>query len=414
MPRVVNARRVLPVLIPLVLAGLALAGCGGSVIVVKHESAATRTVQVQSPAPSSGQSLPFPALATKNTTRVAGASPIDNAAAVALATFPSAAAGTHPTAVALAATGDWQAALAASVLMSSPIHAPLLLSSSPTALPAVSAAALKQMAPTGAGSIDGAQLIRVGDVPTVAGYRTASIRGSDPYSLAAAIDKFAAAAAGRPSPDVVIASGASPTYAMPAAGWAAESGDPLLFVTANGIPAATRQDLLAHGRPHIYVLGPPSVIPGAVLAQLKRYGSVKRISATTADPASNSVAFAEYRDPPCVYEQPCAHTPGSFGWAMRSPGHGYVLVDAAQPLDAAAAAPLSGSGDFGPELLIDTPSKLPGSVLSYFLNYATPGYTSEGPTAAVYNHGWLIGDERQISLGVQAEVDNLLQAVPQR
>jgi hypothetical protein len=52
-------------------------------------------------------------------------------------------------------------------------------------------------------------------------------------------------------------------------------------------------------------------------------------------------------------------------------------------------------------------------VLSYFLDYATPGYTEEGPTAAVYNHGWMIGDESAISVGVQAEVDRLLEAVPQ-
>jgi hypothetical protein len=105
--------------------------------------------------------------------------------------------------------------------------------------------------------------------------------------------------------------------------------------------------------------------------------------------------------------------PNSFGWAMRSPGHGYVLLNADRPLDAAAAAPLSGSGDYGPQLLVDTPSTLPGSVLNFFLNYATPGYTQEGPTAAVYNHGWVIGDPSAISVGVQAEMDNLLEAVPQ-
>jgi hypothetical protein len=51
--------------------------------------------------------------------------------------------------------------------------------------------------------------------------------------------------------------------------------------------------------------------------------------------------------------------PGSFGWTMRSPGHGYVLLNVSQPLDAAAAAPLSGSGDFGPALLLDDPTNLP-------------------------------------------------------
>jgi hypothetical protein len=125
------------------------------------------------------------------------------------------------------------------------------------------------------------------------------------------------------------------------------------------------------------------------------------------------VAFAEYRDPACAYGQPCAHVPGSFGWAIRSPGHGYVLINAKRPLDAAAAAALSGSGDYGPQLLVDDPTTLPHSVLDFFLNFATPGYTQEGPTAAVYNHGWVIGDPTAISVPVQAEMDNLLEVVPQ-
>jgi hypothetical protein len=84
------------------------------------------------------------------------------------------------------------------------------------------------------------------------------------------------------------------------------------------------------------VLGPPSVIPDSVVRALGRYGSVKRVGAD--GPAANSVAFAVYRDPACKYAQPCAHGPGSFGWAMRSPGHGYVLLNASRPLDAAAGA----------------------------------------------------------------------------
>ena len=51
-------------------------------------------------------------------------------------------------------------------------------------------------------------------------------------------------------------------------------------------------------------------------------------------------------------------------------------------------------------------------MLNFFLNYATPGFTQEGPTAAVYNHGWMIGDPSAISVPVQAEIDNLLEAVP--
>ncbi len=397
-----------------VLAGvtaLALYGCGGDTKLLTTTDLSTVTVGIPAQAPQAAQKLGFPSVATKNTTRVSGADPAADAAGVALAVYPSAASGTHPAAVTIAPTDDWQAAIAASVLMAPPIRAPVLLSGSGS-MPSATADALSTLAPTGSGQAGGAQVIRVGSVPKApAKLRSASIGGADPYTLAAGIDRFVSAVAGRPTADVMIASATRPAYAMPAAGWAAESGDPVLYVGDSGIPAATRQALLAHQRPHIYVLGPAGVIPDATLNQLRRYGSVKRVGA--GDPAANSVAFAAYRDPACPYGQPCAHIPGSFGWAMRSPGHGYVLLNASRPLDAAASAALSGSGDYGPQLLIDDPSSLPRSVLNYFLDYATPGYTQEGPTAAVYNHGWMIGDPSAISVSVQAEVDNLLQAVPQ-
>ena len=393
------------------IAALALAGCGGTKLLHETSTAhATVTIGIPAASPQAAQKLGFPALATKNTTRVDGADPVADAAGVALAVFPSAAPGTHPNAVALAPTDDWQASIAASVLMAPPIRAPILLSG-PGSLPAATSQALTQLAPGGSGSIGGAQLVRIGDVPTVSGLHTAAVTGSDPYALAAGVDRFVTAVAGRPSSDVVIASGTNPAYAMPAAGWAAESGDPVLFVNPAGIPAPTRQALAAHQHAHIYVLGPSSVIPDSVLSQLKKYGTVKRVGAP--DAAANSVAFATYRDPGCAYGQPCAHVPGSFGWAMRSPGHGYVLVSASRPLDAAASAALSSSGDYGPQLLVDNPSVLPRPVLNFFLDYATPGYTQEGPTAAVYNHGWVIGDQGAVSVGVQAEVDSLLEAVPQ-
>jgi hypothetical protein len=393
--------------IVLLAACLALAGCGGratTLIKIKTESAAQSPVSVS-------EGIGFPVLATKNTTRVSGADPAADAAGVALAVFPSTVAGTHPTAVTIAPSDDWEAALASSVLMAAPIRAPILLSGS-GALPPASANALNLLKPTGAGQIAGAQVIRIGDVAAIRGLRPASIQGSDPYALAAAIDRFASAAAGKPSADVVIASTSDPAYAMPAAGWAAESGDPILFVSSSGVPAATAQALTAHQRPHIYVLGPSSVIPDSVLKQLGKYGTAVRVGAQ--DPAANSVAFAVYRDPPCATNQPCAHVPGSFGWAMRSPGHGYTLLNGNRPLDAAASAPLSASGSYGPQLVLDTANQLPTSVLNFFLDYATPGYTQEGPTAAVYNHGWVIGDPSTVSVSVQAEVDSLLEVVPQK
>lgn len=387
-------------------AALLLAGCGA-----KTELLRGATVKISGGTPHAAQQIGFPAIATKNTTRVAGADAVVDAAGVALAVYPSQGAGTHPQVVTIAPTDDWEAALASAVLMAPPIKAPILLSGGST-LPTATADALNALGPTGSGSAAGAQAILVGDVATPGGLRVVKVTGHDPFSLAAAIDRFASAAAGKTSPDVIVASADDPAYAMPAAGLAAESGDPILFVNSGGVPAATRQALLAHQSPRIYVLGPKSVIPQNVVTELKKYGRVKRVGADGA--AANAVAFASYRDPPCAFGQPCAHVPGSFGWALRSPGHGYVLVNAQRPLDAAAAAPLSASGQFGPLLLVDDASSLPQPVLNYFLNYATPGYTQEGPTAAVYNHGWVIGDPQAISVGVQAEMDTLLEAVPQK
>jgi hypothetical protein len=402
-------RRALP---SLVLAAVcaALAGCGGGTTLITGREPSTKGVS--STSPQAAAKLGFPADATKNTTRVPGADPIADAAGVALAVFPSNGAGTHPRTVVIAPDDDWQASIAASVLMAPPIRAPLLLSGH-ASLPAATSSTLNTLAPMGSPSINGAQVIDVGDVPKPSGERAATIPGSDPYATAAAIDRFVTAADGKAAADVIIASGdnAGAPYAMPAAGYAAESGDPVLFVTSSSIPQATRQALLAHQSPHIYVLGPPSVISNGVLAQLGKYGTVKRIGAVGAP--ANSVVFALYRDPACPVDQACAHIPGSFGWALRGPGHGYTLVNDQRPLDAAASAALSSSGDYGPQLMIDDPTTLPSAVLSYFLNYATPGYNQEGPTAAVYNHGWVIGDPSVISVGVQAEMDARLEVVPQ-
>jgi Cell wall binding domain 2 (CWB2) len=396
------------------------------------------TVTVTSPAtaartetPGDGDSLGFPLLATKNTTRIDGSDPVADAVAVALAVFPSVVPDGHPSAVALAPTDDWQAAIAAASLMAAPFRAPLLLSG-PEVLPAADVDALGRLAPAGNGALGGVQLIRIGDVPAPSGLKIATIAGAgtgggggaggnpaagasagaSPYALAAAIDRYEIAARGKASVNVIIASAQAPTYAMPAAGFAAESGEPILFVDASGVPAVTARQLTAHGHPHIYVLGPPSVIPATVLDELASYGTVQRVGADATSPAASSVAFAEYRDPPCAAAKPCGHLPRTFGWAIRSPGHGYVLIDASRPLDAAAAAALSSSGGYGPQLLVSDPTTLPGSVRDYLLNDATPRYARTGPTTTPPDHAWVIGGPSAISVGVQAEVDGLLETVP--
>jgi hypothetical protein len=345
-------------------------------------------------APDAPQQLGFPAFATKNTTRVGGADPIADAAAVARAVYPGSAPGTHPRAVVLTDRADWQASLAAAVLMSAPLRAPLLLSDGGE-LPEATADALEALAPTGAQEIGGAQIVRVGDAPAPGGYRSTTLSGDDPVALAAAIDRLQSAAVGAPSRAVVVASLDEPAYAMPAANWAAKTGNPLLFVQRDTIPGSTFAALQAHRRPQIYLLAPPHVVDASVERALRAIGPVTRIAEP--DPVRSAIAFARLRD-------------GRFSWGIDDPGHGLVFANAGRTLDAAASAPLSASGTYGPLLLVESADTLPLPVGEYLLDIQ-PGYTRD-PARGVYNHAWLMGDAAAISLPVQSRIDTLLEIAP--
>src|SRR5215831_16047748 len=120
-------RRHLSRLVATLAGALLLAGCGGTTTLITGPAPQG---SVESKTPQAAAKLGIPAVATKNTTRVGGGDPIADAAGVALAVFPSSGQGTHPTAVTIAPTDNWQASIAAAVLMAAPIHAPILLSGS--------------------------------------------------------------------------------------------------------------------------------------------------------------------------------------------------------------------------------------------------------------------------------------------
>ena len=108
----------------------------------------------------------------------------------------------------------------------------------------------------------------------------------------------------------------------------------------------------------------------------------------------NAIEFARFTD-------------GSFGWNINDPGHGFVIANADRPLDAAAAAPLSASGTWGPLLVTDAADALPAPLRGYLLDLK-PGYETD-PTRALYNHVWVIGDPDAISVDVQAQMDELIE-----
>jgi hypothetical protein len=385
----------------LVLGLLLLAGCGvdGDDPPAQSTPPSTPPVsgQAGSEVPASGPPLGFPVFATKNTTRVAGGDAIADAAGIALATYPARTT-ERPEAVVLAEARGWQTGIAASVLAAKPIRAPILFADGDT-IPDATKAALDALRPTGSKAAGGAQVIRVGTKAPVEGYKTTDIpAAASPAALAAAVDRLQTAAVGSASPAVVVVSSDHPAYAMPAAAWAANSGTPVLWVTPQGVPPETDEALKAHKGAAIYVIGGEDAVPEPVFDALGKRGTVKRIAG--ADPVSTAIAFARYSD-------------GAFGWSVVDPGHGLVFANARRPQDAAAAAPLSAHGKYGPLLLLgDDAGALPQSLQDYLLDIQ-PGYDdATPPVRGVYNHGWIIGDESALAAAVQARIDTLLEIQP--
>jgi len=344
------------------------------------------------------EKLGFPSTATRNTIRVGGADAVADAAGVASALFPATGSSDRPTAVALVDSEDWQTAIAASVLAGPPISAPLLLADGDE-LPAVSEDTLDRLQPKGSDLSKDAQVIRIGaDVARPDGYKTAVVQGENAFQRAAAIDRFISAARGEPSAAVVLYSADRPEWAMPAAAWAARSGDAALPVRAGSIPAPVRRALAGHERPDVYLLGPRSVISGAVEQELRRgklAGSVNRIAGPT--PVENAIAFARYQR-------------GDFGWGIVVPGYNFAIANVDRPLDAAAAASLATRGVFAPLLLTDDSAELPEALEGYLLS-VQPGYEDD-PAQAVYNRAWILGDDKAISVEQQARVDATTELIP--
>lgn len=337
------------------------------------------------------EALGYPSFATNNTTRIGGSDPAANAAAVSLAVFPSTTPSQQPSAVTLVNEEDWAGAIAASVLMAEPVRAPLLFSQ-PDELPEASEEALSALDPQGDKATGGASLFAIGSVALPGGAGEASrVDSGDPASTAAQIATLRDRLFGKPPAHILIASSSSPDFAMPAAAWSARSGDPVLYAEATKLPAATAQVLKEHPKTPVFVLGPTAAISKDVFAEIDKLAKqVKRVAGK--DPAANALALARFHA-------------GSFGWNVNDPGHGFVLARSDSPADAAAAAPLSASGTWGPLLLTEDAATLPSAVHDYFLD-VKPGYTTD-PTRAFYNRVWLIGDQAAIDLNQQAEVNEL-------
>jgi hypothetical protein len=379
----------------------ALAGCGKTAL--RSHPASGPAAAVAPVAPQGAVSL-----VTRNTARLGGADVASDAAAVARAVYPGLTPATRPQAVVIVDEGNWPAALAASIMASAPIGAPLLYSQG-AALPEVSMQALAAMRPTGSPALGGAQVIMLGSSAAApAGYvsRTVAVPTTSAAAAAAAVERlFTASRSPSPQRVIMVASDSQRAIQMPAAGLAAESAVPILFAASTGVPSATAAVLSRLRRPSIYLVGFSRIAKGT-LGELAHFGPVTTIAgagtlAQAPTPVGNAIAVARFTD-------------GVFGWGVKEPGHGLVFANADRPLDAPAAAPLSATGQYGPLLLLAGAEGVPSRLATY-LSDIQPAYAKAPqfqPVHGAYNHGWLIGDESAISPATQAEIDAMLEIVP--
>jgi hypothetical protein len=339
--------------------------------------------------------LGFPLVATRNTTRISGPDPTADAAAAALAAHPPAPGAKPMQAAVLVPDDDWQAGIAASVLAGPPTRMPVMISGKGS-VPDATAQALAQLNPRGGGPSGNISVYSAGGAAVPSGFHGGELHGSSPAEIANQLDELRQRLMKREPEHIVVVSSDEPGYAMPAAAWAARSGDPVLFVGRNQVPAPTLAALRRHAAAAVYVLGPESVVSKAIVSQIGRVSaSVQRVGATGV--VQNALFFARYTD-------------GTFGWNLNDPGHGMELANSDRPLDAAAAAALASSGMWGPLLITDSADALPPELRSFLLDIK-PGYATD-PTRAVYNHVWLMGDATAIGGEVQAEIDELAELAP--
>jgi hypothetical protein len=348
----------------------------------------------QTPTAEAAEELGYPAFATNNTTRVGGSDPASTAAGVALAVFPSTTAAQRPAAVTIVDEGEWPAAIAATSLMAPPVRTPLLVTRDGE-IPDPTSQALATLDPQGSPATDKAQVFAIGSAEVPDGLRAIRVKAENPAALAVAIEALRNRLHRDAPKHIILVPEDKPEFAMPAAAWAARSGDSVLLSGADKLPKETAGALSEDPATPVYVLGPSSAISSDVVREVAKidprvHRVVRRVSGE--DPVENAIALARYNN-------------GDFGWNINDPGHGFVVARSDSPLDAAISAPLSASGTWGPLLLTDDADTLPKALREYMLD-VKPGYTTD-PTRAFYNHVWVIGDQEAIDVNQQAEIDQL-------
>ena len=261
-----------------VFAGTKIAGDDTKVI---ESAPAPEVVVDKSEAPEEPADLGFPAFATRNTTRVAGEDSVANAAGVALATTPTGGVVKGPDGGdsgrlrGLGGRHRRLVALCRAHRRADPLHARRLARRVDPGRASTSWLPPAARPPAERRSSRWATRAR----PRASTPRPS--RAERSAEIAVEVLELREKLADEPPEHILIASSDDPEFAMPAAAWAARSGDPVLFAQADSVPSPTIKAIERLEDVPVFVLGPEDVISN---------GAVKEISEATKSTVTRAAA----------------------------------------------------------------------------------------------------------------------------
>ena len=269
------------------------------------------------------------------------------------------------------------------------------------------------MRPSGRAALGGAQVIRDRDrAPLPDGCARARCRSpaaTRPPRPRPSSSSSSAAAAARPTQVIVLAADAPRALQMPAAGLAAESGAPILFVTAGARARGDRRGARdACSRPSIYVVGAAARRRRARSRELARFGRVTRDRRRGRARAEREQPGRRTRSP-----SPASPTARSAG-GSKNPG----TASCSRTRRARSTRPpprlLSATGDYGPLLLLEGADRVPAALARY-LSDIQPAYTRAAVPAGARRLQSRLADRRRTARSrrvTQAELDAMLEIAP--
>ena len=187
---------------------------------------------------------------------------------------------------------------------------------------------------------------------------------------------------------IVVAAEAPHALQMPAAGLSAESGAPILFVTAAACPGATAAVLARLRRPAIYVLGAAAV----------RHGHAAGLRASA---RVTAIAGASPRARPSPTPDAATRSRSRASPTGRSAGGSKNPATAScspTPRARSTRRPRrrsSASGDYGPLLLLESATGSLPSALARYLGDIQPAYTARRSPAGARRLQSRLADRRR-------------------